>query len=260
MTKPWQASFYDPVDQCFPLFKLLPHCLIVNPVSSVPPRYSSSPAHFCHQDPPCVFRLKTPDLYSRVRVIWQMSGSVVFLVFHPFCVLYQFFSIQSLYCFPIAIVLIFFAYLDKSKLLTTVKYTVCQFLYVCRLCRYVCMYMCVCVHVWLYICARMYACCMYQFSISVPNSGMFTFPEYVTIDPITGAISTNKTLVSRPLPYILNVSATSSGQPPLTSYTNVLIYVANVSSPDAMGFYIPESDNTHYYPYEVITILVLLTL
>ena len=80
---------------------------------------------------------------------------------------------------------------------------------------------------------------------------MFTFPEYFAIDQMTGSISTNRTLVARSLPYILNVSAISNGQPIRTTYTNVQIYVLKYAIPEMIFFYVPEADYMHYYAYEV---------
>lgn len=54
-------------------------------------------------------------------------------------------------------------------------------------------------------------------------------------------------------PYVLNVTATSSGVPVQSSFSTVRIFVANVSSGSGIGFYVPSSDAETYYAYVVIS-------
>jgi hypothetical protein len=75
---------------------------------------------------------------------------------------------------------------------------------------------------------------------------------YFVIDPVTGEIrpSMNLSGAALPTPYVLNVSASDSGNPPLTSFTNVNILIRNLSQDGGPpGFYSP-NDGTIFQVYE----------
>jgi len=75
---------------------------------------------------------------------------------------------------------------------------------------------------------------------------------YFVIDPTTGEIRPSKNMsgAAQSTPYILNISATDSGLPPLTSYTNVNILIRNLSQDGGPpGFYSPD-DGEVFKVYE----------